>query len=165
MLCCSVVKSCLTLCNPMDCSTPGFPVLHHLLEFAQTHIHGVSDAIPPSHPLSPPSPLNLSHHEGLSQWVGSSHQVVKVMAPGGTSASASVLPVNIQDWFPLGWTGWISLQSKGLSSLLQNHNSKASVLWRSAFLIVQLSISIRDYWKNCSFDYADLCQHSDVSAF
>ena len=57
----------------------------------------------------------------------------------GVSASASVFPMNIQDWFPLGWTGWLSLQSKGLSSLLQHHSSKASILWRSAFFIVQLS--------------------------
>ena len=66
----------------------------------------------------------------------SSHQVAKVL---GVSASASVLPINIQDWFPLGWTGLISLQSKGLKSLLQHHSSKASILWRSAFFIVQLS--------------------------
>ena len=68
-----------TLCDPMDCSTPGFPVLHYLLEFAQTHVHQVSDAIQPSHPLSSPSPpaLSLSQHQGLSQWVDSSHQVAK----------------------------------------------------------------------------------------
>ena len=69
----------------------------------------------------------------------------------GVPASASVLPMNIQDWFPLGWTGWISLQSKRLSSLLQHHSSKASIFWHSAFFIVQLS-SIHDYWKNHSLD-------------
>ena len=64
---CSVAKSCLTLCDPMDSSTPGFPVLHYLLEFAQTHVHWVSDAIQPSHPLSPSSPLavSLCQHQGL----------------------------------------------------------------------------------------------------
>ena len=69
------------LCEPMDCSMPGFPVLHHLLEFAQTHVHWMDDAIQPSHPLSSPSPLalNLSQHQGLSQWVSSSHQVAKVL--------------------------------------------------------------------------------------
>ena len=74
--CCSVAKSYLTLCNPMDCSMPGFPVLHHLLEFAQTHVHWVGDAIQPSHPLWPPSPpaLNLSQHQspfwfGFHQWL------------------------------------------------------------------------------------------------
>ena len=71
----------LALCEPTDCSRPDFPVLHYLLEFAQTRILSVGDAIQPSHPLSPPSPppLNLSQHQGLFQWVGSSHQVVKVL--------------------------------------------------------------------------------------
>ena len=79
--CCSVAKLCLTLCEPMDCSMPGFPVLHYLPESAQTHVHWVSDAIQPSHPLSPPSPptLNLAQQQGLFQWVSSSHQVVKVL--------------------------------------------------------------------------------------
>ena len=74
--CCSGAKSRPTLCNPMNCSTPGFPVLHYLLEFAQKHVHWVSDAIQPSHPLSPPFPPapNPSQHQGLFQWVGSSHQ-------------------------------------------------------------------------------------------
>ena len=79
--CCSVIKSCPVLHDPMDCSTPGFPVLHHLLELVQIHVHRVSDAIQPSHPLLPPSPpsLNLSQHQGLSQWVGCSNQVAKVL--------------------------------------------------------------------------------------
>ena len=77
----SVTESCLTLCDPMNCSMLGFPVLHHLLEFAQTHIHWISDAIQPSHPLLPPSllALNLSQHQCLFQWVGSLHQVAKVL--------------------------------------------------------------------------------------
>ena len=67
LICCSVTQSCLTLCDPMDCSTPGFPVLHHLLDIAETHVHRVSDAIQPCHPLSSPSPLafNISRHQGL----------------------------------------------------------------------------------------------------
>ena len=79
--CCSVAKSCLTLCNPMDCSTPGFPVHHQLLELTQTHIHPIGDAIQPSHPLSSPSPpaFTLSQHWGLFQWVRPSHQVAKVL--------------------------------------------------------------------------------------
>ena len=79
--CCSVAKSCPTLCDPMDYSMPCSPVLHYLLEFAQIHIHGVGDANQPSHPLSPPSSsaLNLSQHEGLFQWTDSSHQVAKVL--------------------------------------------------------------------------------------
>ena len=71
LLCCSVAQSCPTLCDPMDCSTPGFPVPHHLPEFAQTHIHRVGDAIQPSHALSSPSPpaLNLSQHQGCVSWM------------------------------------------------------------------------------------------------
>ena len=78
---CSVAKACPVLCDPMDCSTPGFSVLHHLLEFGQTHAHWVSDAIQPSHPLSPPSPLafSLSQCQGLFQWINSLHQVAKVL--------------------------------------------------------------------------------------
>ena len=80
-LCCSVAKSCQTLCNPMDCSMPGLPVPHHFLEFAQVHVHCISDAVQPSHPLTSPFPptLNLSQHLGLFQWAGSSHQVAKVL--------------------------------------------------------------------------------------
>jgi len=76
-----VVQACLTLCDPMDCSTPGFPVHHQLLELAQTHVHRVSDAIQPSHPLLSPflPTFNLSQHWGLFQWVSSSHQVAKVL--------------------------------------------------------------------------------------
>ena len=112
----SVAQSCWTLCDPMDCSTPGFPVHHQLLELPQTWIN---DAIQSSHPLSFPSPpaFSLSQHQGLFKWV-------QFFASGGqrigVSASASVLPVNIQDWFPLGVTGWISLQSKGLSRVFSN---------------------------------------------
>ena len=103
--------------QPLDCSTPGFPVLHYFLEFAQIHVHWISEAIQPSHPLLPPSPLplNLSQHQGLFQWVG-------LFTSGGqsirASASASVLPMNIQDRLPLELTGLISLQSGGLSRLL-----------------------------------------------
>ena len=82
LVCCySVTKSCLTLCNPMDCSASGFPVLHYLPGFAQTHVHWISDAIQPFHPLSSPSfPIfNLSQHQGLFQWVTSSHQVAKLL--------------------------------------------------------------------------------------
>ena len=113
----SVAQSCPTLCDSMNCSMPGFPVHHQIMELAQTHVHRVSDAIQPSHPLSSPSPpaFSLSQHQGLLPWG-------QVFTSGGQSigVSASVLPVNIQDWFPLGWTGWISLQSKGLSRVFSN---------------------------------------------
>ena len=95
----SVVQSCPTLCDPMDCSMPGLSVHRQLPDFTQTHVHWIDDVIQPSHPLlSPFTPaFNLSQHQGLCKWV---------------SSSASVLPMNIQDWFPLGWTGWISMQSR-----------------------------------------------------
>ena len=109
----SVSESCPTLCDPMNRSMPGLPVHHQLPEFTQTHVHQAGDAIQPSHPLLSPSPVfNLSQHQGLFQWVSSSHQTANVL---GASASASVLPMSIQDWFPLGLTDLISLQSKGLS--------------------------------------------------
>ena len=113
----SVAQSCPTLCDPMDCPPPGLPVHHQLPELAYIHSSLSWDAIQLSRPLSSPSPLdfNLSQHQGLFQWVGSSGgQSI------GVSASASVLPMNIQDWSPLGWTGWISLQSKGLSRVFSN---------------------------------------------
>ena len=95
--CCSVAQLCLTLCHPVDCSTPGFPVLHYLPEFTQTHVHWVGDAIQPSHTLLSPSPpaFNLSQNQGLflSQFFTSSGQNITA------SASASVLPINIQGWF------------------------------------------------------------------
>ena len=106
----SVAQSCPTLCDPNDCSTPGFPVHHQLLK----PTHRVSDATQPSHPLSSPSPpiFNLSQHQG--QLFASGGQSI------GVSASASVLPMNTQDWSPLGWTGWISLRSKGHSRVFSN---------------------------------------------
>ena len=118
----SVPQLCLTLCNPLDCSMQGFPVLHQLPELAQTHVHRVSEAIQPFHPLSSPSPpaFNLSQHQRIfpmSQFFASHGQSI------GASASASVLPMNIQHWFSLGWTGWISLQSKGLSRVFSQHHS------------------------------------------
>ena len=98
----------------MDCSTPGFPVLHYLLEFAQTHVCWVRDANQPSCPRLSPSPFafNLSQHQGLFQWGRSSGHVAKVLK---LQLQHPVLPMNIQGWFPLGWTGLISLLSKWLS--------------------------------------------------
>ena len=115
----SVAQSCPTLCNPMGCSMPDFPVHHQLLELTQTHVHWVDDAIQPSHPLPSPSLLafNLSQRQDFFKWVSSLHQVAKVL---GVSASTSIFPMNIQDWIPLGWTGWIALQSKGLSRVFSN---------------------------------------------
>ena len=104
------------LCKLVDCCcTPDFPVLHQLLEFAQTHIHWVNNAMQPSHPLSSPSPpaFNLSQHPVSQFFTSGGHSI-------WASASASVLPINIQDWWLLGLAGLISLQSKGLSRVLCN---------------------------------------------
>jgi len=114
----SVTELCPTLCDSMDCSMPGFPVHHQLLDLAQTHVHWVSDAIQPSHPLSSPSPstFNLSQHQGLFKWVNSSHEVAKVL-------ELQLQHQSFQWIFrtdSLGLTGWISLQSKGLSRVFSN---------------------------------------------
>ena len=115
--CCSITKSRLTLCNPMDCSTPGFPVVHCLLEFAQTHVHWVDNAIQPSHPLSPSSPdFNLSQYQGFSQRVSFSHQVTKVLELQLQHQSFQWICVV----FPLGLIGLISLLSKGLSRVFSS---------------------------------------------
>ena len=159
--CCLVTPSCLTLCDPMDCGTPRFPILHHLPELTQIHVHRVSDAIQPSHPLSSPSPpaFSLSQHQGLFQWVSSSHQVAKSI---GASGSASVLPVNIQDWFPWGWTGLISLQSKGLSKVFSSTQFRIISSLVLSLLYGPALISVQDCWKNQTFDEAML-SHSVVS--
>ena len=108
----SVTQSCLTLSDSMDYSTPGFPVHHQLLELAQTHVHWVSDAIQSSHPLLSPSPpaFNLSQHQGLFKWLSSLHQVAKVLE----------FQLQHQSFQWIFRTGWISLQSKGLSRVFSN---------------------------------------------
>ena len=141
---CSIAKSCPTLCHPMSCSMLGFCVLHYLPEFAQIHVHWVGDAIQPSHPLLPSSPFafSLAQNQGLLQWVFTSGgQSI------GASASASVLPMNIQDWFPLRLTGLISLLSKELSRTFSS-----ITIQRYQFFGTQPSLrpkltSIHDYWK------------------
>ena len=108
----SVAQSCPTLCDPMNRSTPGLPVHYQFLEFTQTHVHRVSDAIQPSHPLSSPSPASGSFPMSqLLAWGGQST---------GVSALASFLPKTSQGWSPSEWTGWISLQPKGLSRVFSN---------------------------------------------
>ena len=138
----SVAQSCLTLCDPMNRSTPGLPVHHQLLEFTQTHVHRVSDALQPSHLSSPSPPApNPSQHQGIFQWVNSAWGGQST----GVSALASVLSMNTQDWFPVECTGWISLQSKGLSRKIIN----SSVL---SFLHSPTLTSIHDHWKTHSLD-------------
>ena len=133
----SVAQSCPTLCNPMDCSTPGFPIHHQLPELTQTHVHWAGDAIQQSHSLSSPSPaLNLSQHQGLFQWVSSSHEVAKVLE--FQLQHQSFLEHSGLIFFRMYWLDLPALQGI-LKSLLQHHSSKASVLRCSAFFIAQLS--------------------------
>ena len=134
----SVTQSCLTLCNPVGRSTPGFLVHHQLPEFTQTHVHWVGGAIQPCHPLSSPSPtaFNLSQHQSLFKWVSSSRQVAKVL-----EFHFNISPSNEYSGlisFRMDWLDHLAVQGT-LKSLLQHHSSKASILWCSAFFIVQLS--------------------------
>ena len=150
----SVTQSCPTLCDPMDCSMPGLPIHHQLPEFTQIHVHWVSDAIQPSHPLSSPSlTFNPSQHQGLFQWVSSSHQ-------------AKILEFELQNQY-FQWIFRTDFPKDGLvgspcsprdsqESLLQHHSSKTSVLQCSALTLT----SIHDYWKNHSFGWTDLCWQS-----
>ena len=133
-------QSCPTLCDLMDCSTPGFLVHHELLELTQTHVHQVGDAIQPSHPLPSPSPLafSLSQHQCLFQWVIS---LPKKRWPKYWSFSFSISPSNEYSGlisFRIDWFYFFVVQ-RTLKSLLQHHSSKASIPWCSAFFIVQFS--------------------------
>ena len=148
----------------MNRSTTGLPVHHQLPELAQTYGHRVGNAIQPSHPLSSPSPLtfNLSQDQGGqsggSQFFTSGGQSI------GASALASVLPMNIQDWFPLGLTGLISFyprDSQESSPTPQVKNINSLVL---SFLYGPTLTSILDYWKNHTFDNMDLSWQNNVSA-
>ena len=131
----SVAQSCSTLCDHMNHSMQGFPLHRQLPEFTETYVHWVRNAIRPSHPLSFPSPpaFNLSKHQDLFKWIkwtfASGGQRI------GDSSSASVLPMNIQNWFPLGLTGLISLHSKGLSRVFSN-----TTIQKHLFFSTQLSI-------------------------
>ena len=134
----SVAQSCPTFCDPMNHSTPGLPVHYQLPEFTQTHVHWVSDVIQPSHPLPSPSPpaFNLTQHQGLFQWVSSSH-----WWPKYCSFSFSISPSDEYSGlisFRMDWLDLFAVQGT-LKSLLQHHSSKALILQRSAFFMVQLS--------------------------
>ena len=141
----SSVTQCPTLCNPMNLSMPGLPVHHQLPEFTKTHVHRVSHAIQPSHPLSSPSSAPASGSFPMSQlfaWGGQST---------GVSASASVLPMNTQDWSPLGWTGSPCSPRDSQESFPtpQFKSINSSTL---SFLYSSTLTSICDHWKNHSLD-------------
>ena len=137
---CSVSQSCPTLFNLTNCRTPGLPVPHHFLKFAQVHVCCIGDAIQPSHSLIPfsPSVLCLSQHQGLFQWVSYSHQMTKILE--------RQLQHQFFQWvfrinFPQDWLVWSLAVQCTLRHLLQHYSVKASIIWHSAFLMVQLSQS------------------------
>ena len=130
---CSVTKSCLTLCYPMDCSMPGFLVLHYLPEFAQTHVHWIGEVFQPSHPLltlSLPA-LHLSQHQHHFQCFGCPHQVPKVLSFQHQSSNEYSKLI----FFKFAWFDLLVVQVT-VKSLLQHHNSKATILWHSVFFMV-----------------------------
>ena len=134
-MCCSVAQSCLTLCDPMDCSIPGSPVLHHLLELAQTHVHWGGDAIQPSHPLLLLPPIFPSIR------VFSNESALRIRWPKYWSFSFSISPSNEYSGlisFRIIWFDLLSVQET-LKSLLQHHSLKAPILQHPAFFMVQLS--------------------------
>ena len=147
----SVIQLCLTLCDPMDCSTTGLLVHHQLPEFAQTHVHWVSDAIQPSHPLSspflPPSILP-------SVRVFSNELVLPIRWPKFWSFSFSISPSNEYSGlisFRIDWFDLLLVQGT-LKSLLQHHSSRVSTLCLPTLLYGPTLTSTCDYWKNHSFD-------------
>ena len=140
--------SITSFCNPVKSSTSAFPVLHCLPEFAETYVHWVSHAIQPSHLLLPPSlpSFNLSQQRDRSKWFGSSHQ------NHWAFTSASVLPMNIHGWFPLGLTGLTSFQSKGPSKSSPAPQFKSINSLTLSLLYGPALTCLHDCWKNHSFD-------------
>ena len=149
IVCFSVTKSCLIICYPMHCSTPGIPVFHYLPEFAQTH--WVSDAIQPSHPLSPPSlpALNLSQHQSLFHWVSSSIQVAKVLEHQLQHQSFQWILMGdfLYNW--LAWSPCCPRDSQESSSAPQFKSINSLAF---SFLYGPTLTFIHDYWKKHSFD-------------
>ena len=142
---------------------PGSSVLHYLLKFAQIHVYGIGDNIQPPHALPPPSP---SPSVFLSIRVFVDESVLQIRWPKDWSFSFTISHSNECSGlisFKIDWFDLLAVQGT-LKSLLQHHNSEASVLRCLAFFMVQLSQSIHDYWKSHSFDYTDLCWQSDVSS-
>ena len=158
-----VVWSCPTLSNPMDCSMPGFLVLHYLQEFSQTHALWAGDAIQPSLPLSSTSSLslNLSQHQCLFQWASSLHQVAKVLELQLQYQSFQwIFSVYfLKVW--LVWSPWCPRDSQESSPTPQFESTNSSAL---SLLYSPTLTCVHDYWKKHSFDYMDICQQSDVSA-
>ena len=165
-ICCfcrSIVQSCLTICNPMDFSTPGLPVLHHQLKFVQVHAHCFSDAIQPSHPLIPllllPSIFPSIRDFPLNHLFISDDQNTEISPSASVFSSdySGLISLKI-DWFDI-----LAVQGT-LRSLLQHHNKGINSL--ALHLLYDTARTILcDHWEDHSFDYMDLCQQSNVSNF
>ena len=159
----SVCQSCLILCDTMNRSTPGLPVHHQLAESTQTH---VPELVMPSNHLFLCRPLLLLPSIFPSIRVFTNESALCIRWPNiGVSFSTSVFPMNTQDWYPLGWTCWISLQSEGLSRVFPNTTVQKHWFFVAKPFYGPPLISIHDYWKNHSFDYMKLFWQSNVSAF
>ena len=160
----SVAHSCPTLCDPMNCSTPGLPVHHKLPEFTQTHAHRVDDVVQPSHPLSSPSPPapSPSQHQGLFQWLNSSHEVAKVLEFQLQHQSFQWTPRTDLLWDGLVGSPCSPRDSQESSPTPEFKSINSSVL---SFHYSPTLTSIHDHWKNYSLDQTDLCWQSNVSAF
>ena len=156
-------QSCPTLCHPVDCSTQDcllFTISGSLLKLI------TNESVMPTNHLILCHPLLLLLSVFPSNSIFPNESVLCIRWPEYWSFSFSIIPVNIQDWFPLGWYGWISLQSKGLSRVFSKTTAQKHQFFSTQpFLYGLILISINDYWKNHSFDYTDLCWQSDVSAF
>ena len=162
--CYSVAQSYPTLCNFMDWSMSGFPVLHCLLEFAQTHVHWVGDTMQTSYPLLSPSPpaSNLSQYQGLF--------IMSGLFPSGSqsfgaSASAWVFQMNIQGWFLYNWLLWSPFSPRNSQESSPTPQFKSISLWCSAFFTVQLSHPYMTTGKTIAMTIWILCQQSNVSGF
>ena len=143
----SVTQSCLTLCDPMNHSTPGPPVHHQLPEFTQTYVHWVSGANQPSHPLSSPSPPapNPSQHQSLLQWVNSSHEVRKYWSFSFSNIPSKEHPGLIT--FRMDWLDLLTVQESSPTPQFKSINSLVLSLLHSPILT-----SMHDYWKHHSLD-------------
>ena len=156
--------SCPTLCNPMDCSMPGFPVIHCLLKFAQTHVHWVDDAIQPFRPLPPPFSSCSQSFPVSGSFTMS--RLFTIRWPKHWSFNFSISPSSEYSEsvsFRIDWFEFLAVQGI-LKSLLQ-HQFENINSWALSLLYGLTLTSIHGYWKNHSFDYMDLCRQSDISAF
>ena len=161
--CCSVAHSCPSLCDSMDYSTPGLPVPHHLLKFAQIHVHCISDVIKSSHLLMPSSSaLNFSQHQGLFQWVSCLHQMTKILE---LQLQHSSFQSKFQGWSPIRLTGLMSLLSKGLSGVFSSATVQRYQFFGVLPFYSPVLKIVHNHWEDHSFDYTGFFWQSNVSAF